>query len=196
MLLIQKLFKDLGIEKAEPISDRCGLLCYYMEDTQKGTSYNFTYYNWENSKNHPGYYVFKYFTAGEAYQSSTSFMVKDTIYTSWSDFFVQVEKIKKEINASKKFKIASTGVEATNMLWRAFLRSQDVTLASIYGTLPTSFFSSVDDNLSELEQKKAREKFLHYIKDRYYMIYNNWVYFFELDVELKFCQWFHEYASK
>jgi hypothetical protein len=196
MLLIEKFLKDLNVEKVDPISDKCGLLCYYTNDAVKGTAYNFTYYNWENGKNHPGYYVFKYFTAGETYQNLTSFMVKDTAYTSWSDFFVQIEKIKKEILSASQYKVASNGIEANNMLWRAFLKSQDVTLASIYGTLPSSFFASVDDNLTAIEQKKGREKFLQHIKDRYYMIYNNWTYFFELDVEVKFCQWFYEYSNK
>lgn len=194
MLLIEKYIKSKNLSIQAPIPDNCGLISYSLKSTANDVeSYYFNYYSWEASKSHPGCYSFKYYSIAEKPLNFTSYLTKDVQYVGWSDFFDNVEKFKLFILSSYTATVSKTPLEAHNMLWRAFLKTQDYSLAAVYKNLPSCFYSSIDTQLSQEEQAKAREDFVFYLKDKYYALYNAWNYFFDVDVEQKFCEWFYNY---
>jgi len=194
MLLIEKYFADCGIAFNEPIADKSGLIVYSFSDFPDCDTYVFLYYCWESGKNHPGYYAFKKYTVNERIDSTTNMFFKDSNYKSWTEFFGEIENIKKTILSHANYKIPKSALEAKNLLWRAFLKSQDTSLASLFKTLPDCFYNSIDDELSAEQQSKEREEFLNFLRYKYFIIYNSWNYFFEVDLEKKFCEWFYQYA--
>jgi hypothetical protein len=195
MLLIEKYFKDSGLAFSEPLADKSGLLSYYCSDAADSNTYIFIYYCWESGKNHPGYYSFKKYTVSEKIDSNTNMFLKDSMYKSWTEFFGEIESIKKNINSCRNYVVPKTSVEAENLLWRAFLQSQDTSLATLFQNLPECFYNSIDDELTPEKQSKEREEFLNYLRYRYFIIYNSWNYFFEVDIHKKFCNWFYNYVT-
>jgi hypothetical protein len=195
MLLVQKLLNNkLGSIKT-PISDRSGLLVYTLNKKDYGEVYHFVYYNWESGKNHPGYYAFRFYSVGDGDDHSFTYLLKNTEYKSWCDFFELVETIKTQIVKNKDSVVPKNRMEAVNILWRAFLKSQDYSLATVFKALPQSFYNSIDDDLTAEQQKLAREDCLKYMKQNYFVLYNSWAYFFEVDIESKFCEWFYNYVA-
>ena len=196
MLLSEKYLRDKNVTVDFPIPDRFGLFAYAYRDTlESPENFNFIYYQWENGKNHPGYYVFKYYSVVDKPLNHVSYLTKDLEYVNWSEFFGNIKNLKENILDKKHYLIPKTAIETENALWRAFLRTQDYTLASIYNNLPELFFNSVDLSLSVNDQAQARLQFLEFIKDKYFVIYNAWIYFMDFNVKDKFCTWFYNYCN-
>jgi len=193
MLLVEKFLKDKKTKCLSPVCNKDGLLSYALGDPVHGWEYHFIYYCWESAKNHPGYYNFKIFKVADDGNVKICFLTKDVCTKSWMEYFSFMSEIKKSILITENHEVAQTACQAKNMLWRSFLKTQDCSFASFFKTLPESFFQSVDVSLSLQEQESARNSFLKFLKESYYVVYNSWTYFLEYDVEQKFCKWFYSY---
>ena len=126
-------------------------------------------------------------------KANGSFMSNQTKYVNWSDFFTEIETIREDIKHKKGVRVAECNFEAENMLWRCFLKTQDLSFAAIIRSLPDSFYRSVDDNLSFSEQEENRKYCLDYLEHKAPHIAYAWEYFFDADVNTKFCSWFYNY---
>lgn len=193
MLIVEKYFLENKINCAAPICNKEGLIIYAKDFESKGWSYHFLHYVWEGAKNHPGFYNIKTYDVVDRLDDSLSYLAKDTQYRSWTEFFKIMFDIKSKILSSNVYDVAKDQVHARCLVWRAFLKTQDCSFASFFKTLPDSFFASVDDTLSYKQQDEARELFLKFLKNNYYVIYNSWVYFLEPNIDNKFCNWFYSY---
>lgn len=193
MLLIEKYLKDKKTHSLSPVCNKDGLISFAIEDEINGWEYHFIYYSWESAKNHPGYYTFKVFKVADDGNAKICFLTKDVYSKNWMEFFSYMDNVKNLILRSKNHEVSESFVQAKNMLWRSFLKTQDCSFASFFKTLPESFFQSVDTSLSLQEQELARNSFIKFLKESYYVMYNSWLYFLEYDIEQKFCKWFYSY---
>ncbi len=193
MLIVEKYILENKIVCKAPVSNKEGLIIYAKDLKGKSWSYHFLYYIWEGAKNHPGFYNIKTYDVVDRSDDSLSYLAKDTQYRSWNEFFKLMFNIKSEILASNFYDVAKDECHARCLVWRAFLKTQDCSFASFFKTLPDSFFASVDDTLSYKQQDEARELFLKFLKNNYYVIYNSWMYFLEPNIDNKFCNWFYSY---
>ena len=194
MLLVQKFLKESVEKIPAPVPDRHGLLGYSIfDETQNSENFYFIYYAWESGKSHPGQYVFKHYNLLAKPNNTTSYLTKNIQYHGWWDFFTIFYNIKFIILQNKKSQCCATPEDLQHMIWRAFLKTQDASLAAVYENLPDCFSQSIDVMLSIKERLVAQENFLKYLQEKYFVIYNAWVYFFEVKPEEKFCSWFHNY---
>jgi hypothetical protein len=194
MLLIQKFLLNKKSKTIYPVPDECGIISYsYKIDGIEHLHHEFIHYKWEYTKTHPSYYCFKFFNLVNIKKSNGSFMASQTKYVSWSDFFAEVEGIKEDIKRKSKIHVAESNFESENMLWRCFLQTQDLSFAAIMRSLPDSFYRSVDATLSFYEQEENRKFCLDYLKRKAPHIFYAWEYFFDADINTKFCSWFHNY---
>jgi len=194
MLIVQKFLQESIDKITAPIPDRQGLFGYSLfDELQNSENFYFVYYAWESGKSHPGQYVFKHYTLSAKPNNTASYLIKNIHYHGWCDFFTILENIKFIISQHKKSQVCASPDDMQHMIWRAFLKTQDASLAAVFANLPESFFQSIDNNISVEERLTAQENFLGYLQDKYFVIYNAWIYFFEVKPEEKYCPWFYNY---
>lgn len=187
MLIVQKFLSDLGCKEVFPVPDDKGFIAYSYKQG-KTTHYEFIYYKWENTKSHPSYYCFRYLKKYDMKNWDANLQ-----YKNWNSFFGEIYQIKDKLHDKDNIIIASNYEEATQMLWKTFVRVEDAYLANFASSLPESFIKSIDENCPIDEQIESREDFLRYLKSKLVYLYMDWNNFIDIDIKTNFCNWFYNY---
>lgn len=192
MLAIEKFLKDQGVNKTYPVPDASGTIAYRILNSNKTWDYNFCIFKWENTKSHPSYYNFKYYNV-LCHNEKNCYLNTTTKYVGWSRFFQEIENIKLNLQKNKQFHIAKNTYEMGDYIWRAFLQTQDATLANYIKNLPAYFFDSIDDKKTEIQRYDSRRRFIDYLDVNLNFVFYSWQNFVSEGFFENFCLWFHNY---
>ena len=195
MLLVEKYCRVTNIKTNFPICDKKGFIAYsFCDEITEAKTFSFIFYTWDIGKSHPGYYTFKYYDVSDKDKNNVSYLIKNIQYVTWCDFFKEIAKIKNNLVVKKDVKVANSEEEADLLLWRSFMKTQDNTISSWYRSMPDCMYDSIDETINITNQSKAKEKFLQFVKNNFYVIYNSWNYFLDTNVQGFYCNWFYKYA--
>ena len=197
MLLIESYCKKNNIKLNTPVCDKIGFIAYKIKSVEDNNFiYRFIYYSWDQGKSHPGYYIFRFYEVSQRSDEKVSCLIKDISYFSWCDFFTEIEKIKISLIKSRESEVADTVETATLLLWQAFVKTQDANFAQCCKLIPTSFYDSLDPNITYKKQYAAYENFLNFLKNNNFVLYNSWIYFLDISIKNSLCPWFYNYVKE
>jgi hypothetical protein len=192
MLPIDKFLKAHNNKQSYPSPSRVGFYGYAFYDDNKSLDYVFVSFKWENTKSHPSYYVMKRYNT-MCLHGTSHFLNMSLRYISWDSFFKEIENFKIEVNQKSKTKLPINKYEMEDLVWQAFLKTQDSQLASYIKNMPDIFYKTLNKQLSAAERYDYRIKFVDYMEKNMCSTYHAWCNFISEDFLDNFQSWFYNY---